>query len=121
MTDFQFIGTASRSVGLTRTSTPRLGMLASLDHTTHFYPFPLDFDAREPLLHLMECPLADVGAGRGVARGLLFTKSGKLIAVTEQEGVLRADYGRPPRGLIEGDGMGDDKTERSDKNIQAKL
>jgi len=30
MTDFQFIGTASRSVGLTRTSTPRLGMLVSI-------------------------------------------------------------------------------------------
>lgn len=32
MTDFQFIGTGGRAVGLGGTSKPRLGMMASLLH-----------------------------------------------------------------------------------------
>ncbi|KAK4687359.1 hypothetical protein P7C73_g2754, partial [Tremellales sp. Uapishka_1] len=110
MTDFQFIGTASKSVGLTRSSTPRLGMLASLDHTTHFYPLPPNFDPSTPLLHVMESPLTHVASGRGVVRGLLFTASGQLVAVTSQEGVVRADLkGMEERGLLEGRGVGEEE------------
>ena len=39
---FSFIGTAARACGLGATSTPRLGMLASLDHTLHFYDDTVD-------------------------------------------------------------------------------
>ena len=94
MTDFQFIGTAAQSVGLTWTSQPRLGMLASLDHTTHFYPFPEDFSPGEPLLHVMQAMAADVGSGRGLVRGALYTKEGRLIGTTLQEGVVRASFGK---------------------------
>lgn len=119
MTDFQFIGTAALSVGLTRISTPRLGMLASLDHTTHFYPLPPDFDPSAPLLHVMHVNIADVTAGRGVVRGLLYTAGGVLLAVTSQEGVVRADLGKEVRGLVENGGMGDE-VERG-KDVKAKL
>lgn len=94
MTDFQFIGTAAQSVGLTWTSQPRLGMLASLDHTTHFYPLPDDFSPGEPLLHVMQAVAADVGSGRGLVRGALYTKAGRLIGTTLQEGVVRASFGK---------------------------
>jgi acyl-CoA thioesterase len=82
-------------------------MLASLDHTTHFYPFPNDFDPAEPMLHVMEGTIADVASGRGVVRGLVYTKGGRLVASTLQEGVVRADLGRPERGLVEGGGVGE--------------
>jgi acyl-CoA thioesterase 8 len=121
MTDFQFIGTAARALGLTRTSTPRLGMLASLDHSVHYYPIPLDFDPREPLLHVMESSIADVGPGRGVVRGLLYTRQGRILAATGQEGVVRADLGRGERGLVEGGGMGGDDAKEDAITTRAKL
>jgi len=121
MTDFQFIGVAARSVGLTRNSSPRLGMLASLDHSVHYYPIPIGFDAKEPLLHVMESSIADVSSGRGVVRGYLYTGEGRLLAVTSQEGVVRADLGRPERGLVEGGGMGEEEKEATTGSIKAKL
>lgn len=105
MTDFQFIGTAARSIGLTSASSPRLGMLATLDHTTHFYPFPADLDASRPLLHVMEAASTDADSGRGMVRGLVYTEKGVLIAVTSQEGVVRADMGSVERGVREGGGF----------------
>ena len=90
MSDFQFIGTAARRIGLSALSTPRLGMLASLDHSVYFYPFPADSDQSRPLLHVMEAVVVDVGPGRGVVRGRIYTEAGHLIAVTMQEGVVRA-------------------------------
>jgi acyl-CoA thioesterase 8 len=122
MTDFQFIGTASRALGLTRSSKPRLGMLASLDHAVHYYPIPSDFDPRQPLLHIMESPVADVVPGRGVVRGLVYTQQGKLLAVTHQEGVVRADLGREARGLVEGGVVGgDDDKEKQGDRVKSKL
>ncbi|WVR09440.1 acyl-CoA thioesterase II [Kwoniella sp. DSM 27419] len=123
MTDFQFIGTASRSVGLHQSSTPRLGMLASLDHSIHFYPFPDDFDASEPLLHVMDSQAVDVASGRGVVQGRVYTKRGILVAVTAQEGVVRADLkGLEARGLVEGGVVGDEEKEGETKvKRQAKL
>ncbi|WVQ95093.1 acyl-CoA thioesterase II [Kwoniella sp. CBS 9459] len=120
MTDFQFIGTASRSVGLHQGSTPRLGMLASLDHTIHFYPFPDDFDPSAPLLHVMESQAVDVASGRGVVQGRVYTSQGVLIAVTSQEGVVRADLkGLVAKGLVEGGAVGEE--EKDTAPAQAKL
>lgn len=73
---------------------------ASLDHTTHYYPFPADFDASAPLLHIMESAAVDIASGRGLVRGLVYTEKGTLVAATSQEGVIRADFGegiRPTR------------------------
>jgi len=121
MSDFQFIGTASRAVGLTRVSQPRLGMLASLDHSTHFYPLPPDFDLASPLLHVMEATITDVPSGRGVVRGLLYTKDGTLVATALQEGVVRADVSgkKKERGLVEGGAVGDE--DEGNRPIKPKL
>lgn len=48
----------------------------------------------------MEAVAVDVGAGRGLVRGLVYTENGTLVATTSQEGVIRADFGegiRPTR------------------------
>jgi acyl-CoA thioesterase 8 len=120
ISDFQFIGTASRAVGLTRVSAPRLGMLASLDHSTHFYPLPPNFDPSSPILHVMEGVVVDVASGRGVVRGLIYTEDGVLIATTLQEGVVRADTrGKKERGLVEGRGLGEEG--EADDKVKAKL
>ncbi|WRT68545.1 acyl-CoA thioesterase II [Kwoniella shivajii] len=109
MTDFQFIGTASRAVGLNQSSIPRIGMLASLDHSIHFYPFPENFDPSAPLLHVMEAQSVDVASGRGMLQGRVYTQEGDLIAVTAQEGVVRADLkGLEAKGLVEGGVVGED-------------
>jgi acyl-CoA thioesterase 8 len=115
MSDFQYIGVASRSVGLTRISKPRLGMLASLDHSTHFYPIPADFDPSSPILHVMEAAIVDVPAGRGVVRGLIYTQNGVLLATTSQEGVVRADLGKAEKGR----GVGEEDEAKAE--VKAKL
>ncbi|WWC90509.1 acyl-CoA thioesterase II [Kwoniella dendrophila CBS 6074] len=124
MTDFQFIGTASRSVGLHQSSNPRIGMLASLDHTIHFYPIPPDFDiSTEPILHVMESQSVNVSSGRGVVQGRVYTQKGILIAVTSQEGVVRADLrGLEAKGLIEGGiTVEDDEGNEKKRRREAKL
>ncbi|OWZ37749.1 acyl-CoA thioesterase II [Cryptococcus neoformans c45] len=119
MSDFQFIGTTARSVGLNQNSNPRLGMLASLDHVIHFYPFPDTFDPSAPLLHVMEAQAANLSSGRGIARGRIYTHDGHLIAVTGQEGVVRAEgKGGKRKGLIEG---GMDEADVRKNDAKAKL
>jgi acyl-CoA thioesterase len=68
-------------------------MVASLDHSMHFYPLPEKFDPTAPLLHVMEAAAVDVAAGRGVVRGMLYTEGGDLVATTSQEGAVRAARG----------------------------
>lgn len=64
--------------------------LASLDHAMWFHrPFRLD----DWLLYSMDSPNA-VGA-RGLAHGELFTRDGRLIATTAQEGLIRVGD-KPP-------------------------
>ena len=63
-------------------------MVASLDHALHIHDS--DFDATAPLLYEMDSPWA--ASGRGLVRGRVWEKStGKLIASTVQEGVLRVE------------------------------
>ena len=58
--------------------------LASLDHAMWFHrPFRVD----DWLLYAMESPNAS--GGRGLARGQFFTRDGRLVASTVQEGVVR--------------------------------
>jgi acyl-CoA thioesterase-2 len=57
---------------------------ASLDHALWFHrPFRAD----EWMLYAQDSP--NSGGARGLARGSLFTRDGKLIASTAQEGLLR--------------------------------
>ncbi|KIY69688.1 Thioesterase/thiol ester dehydrase-isomerase [Cylindrobasidium torrendii FP15055 ss-10] len=71
-----------------------LGMTSTLDHVIQFYDN--DFDCGDWMLYVMENPVD--GLGRGLARGQIFTREGKLIAITTQEGVVREDV-RPTTRL----------------------
>ena len=58
--------------------------VASLDHVMWFHrPFRVD----DWLLHVMESPSAH--GARGLVRGRVFTRDGKLVASTAQEGLIR--------------------------------
>jgi acyl-CoA thioesterase-2 len=62
--------------------------IASLDHVMWFHR-PVRMD--DWLLYVMEGPSA--GGARGLARGTIFSRDGKLLASTAQEGLIRR---RPP-------------------------
>ena len=57
---------------------------ASLDHSMWFFR---DFDFSDWLLYTMESP--STFSARGLARGHIFTRDGKLIATVAQEGLIR--------------------------------
>jgi len=88
ISDSQFIGVVRRTLGLNAhyEGPKQLTMLTSLDHTIWFYDD--EFDCGDWLLYVVEAPRA--GSGRGIVHGRLFTRSGTLVAVTSQEGVVRA-------------------------------
>lgn len=80
--DFSFVTTALRPHGATWVD-PRM-QVASIDHIMWFHrPFRMD----DWLLHVMESPTA-CGA-RGFARGQFFSRDGRLVASTAQEGLMR--------------------------------
>ncbi len=58
--------------------------VASLDHALWFHG---DFRADEWLLHVVEANA--VGGGRGLAQGSFYTREGKLVANTVQQGLVR--------------------------------
>ncbi len=63
----------------------------SLDHAVWLHaPFRID----EWLLYVQESPWT--GSGRGFARGLVFSRDGKLIASVAQEALIRPAGARPP-------------------------
>ncbi|WVQ84692.1 acyl-CoA thioesterase II [Cryptococcus sp. DSM 104549] len=97
ISDYQLAATASRAAGLNTNSTPALNMLASIDHSIHFYPFPANYDPRRPVLHVKEAQYAHIGGGRGIARGRIYTEDGHLLALTAQEGIMRAQRPGEPR------------------------
>lgn len=57
---------------------------ASLDHAMWFHR---DFRMDDWLLYVLDSPSA--GGARGLCRGSLFTRDGRLVASTAQEGMLR--------------------------------
>jgi acyl-CoA thioesterase-2 len=59
-------------------------MLASLDHAVWFHE---PFRADDWLLYAQDSPSS--GAGRAFCRGMLFTRDGRLVASTAQEGLVR--------------------------------
>ncbi|KAL4068276.1 HotDog domain-containing protein [Scleroderma yunnanense] len=70
-----------------------LAMSSTLDHSIWYYDD--DFCCEDGLLYVVNCPRA--GDGRGVAHGKLYNRVGKFVAVTCQEGVVRADRRGPER------------------------
>ncbi|MBN8610491.1 MAG: acyl-CoA thioesterase II [Deltaproteobacteria bacterium] len=80
--DYSFVTTALLPHGVTW-MTPGM-QVASLDHAMWFHePFRVD----EWLLHVIDSPAAR--GGRGLVRGRVFTRAGRLVASTAQEGLIR--------------------------------
>jgi len=78
----------SKSLGLTHSTGPhRLVMRGSLNHSMHFYSD--NFDCTDWLLYVMTSPVG--GSGRGVSLGRIYTRSGILVALASQEGIMRID------------------------------
>lgn len=85
--DFAFLTTAMLPHGVSWLS--RGMQVASLDHSMWFHE---DVRVDEWLLHVVDSPKAH--GGRGLVRGRVFTQSGRLVASTAQEGLIRR---RPPK------------------------
>ncbi|WP_374011956.1 acyl-CoA thioesterase II [Pseudoxanthomonas koreensis] len=80
--DFHLLGTANLPHGIGYYS-PRVQM-ASLDHALWFHrPFRAD----EWLLYALDSPSSQ--GSRGLARGQVFDRQGRLVASTAQEGLIR--------------------------------
>lgn len=80
--DFHLIGTATLPHGISYMT--HNVMMASLDHALWFHrPFRVD----DWLLYSFDSPTAQ--GGRGLARGQIFSRDGRLVASTTQEGLIR--------------------------------
>jgi acyl-CoA thioesterase-2 len=80
--DFHLIGTAMLPHGISYLQ--RNVQVASLDHALWFHrPFRVD----EWLLYACDSPSAQ--GARGMTRGLVFARDGRLVASTAQEGLIR--------------------------------
>ncbi|KDQ54755.1 hypothetical protein JAAARDRAFT_347616 [Jaapia argillacea MUCL 33604] len=95
MSDLHFIGVAATTLGLKRMSKgpDALAMMSTLDHSIYYYND--SFDCGDWLLYVILSPTA--GEGRGVVHGRMYTRSGKLVAIMTQEGVVRADRRDPQK------------------------
>jgi acyl-CoA thioesterase-2 len=84
--DYSFVSTALQPHGVT-INAPGM-QVASVDHVMWFHlPFRVD----DWLLYAIDSPSAS--GARGLVRGSVYTRDGKLVASTAQEGLLRM---RPP-------------------------
>ncbi len=80
--DFHLIGTATLPHGISYLQ--HNVQMASLDHALWFHrPFRVD----EWLLYSCDSPTAQ--GARGLTRGMIFSRDGKLVASTAQEGMIR--------------------------------
>ncbi len=87
--DFSFLTTSLQPHGVT-VFDPRM-QVASLDHAMWFHrPFRMD----EWLLYAIESPVAS--GARGLVRGQWFSRDGRLVASTAQEGLIRWRGEGPP-------------------------
>lgn len=93
MSDLNFLAVASDTLKLRRLATGRnaLAMSSTLDHSIWYYDDR--FCCEDGLLYVVTCPRAR--DGRGVVHGRLYSQSGALVAVSCQEGVVRADRRGP--------------------------
>jgi len=80
--DFHLIGTATLPHGVSLLKGNLL--IASLDHAMWFHR-PVRID--DWLLY--DCDSPSASGSRGLARGMIFNRSGKLVASTAQEGMIR--------------------------------
>ncbi|KAI9092823.1 HotDog domain-containing protein [Phlyctochytrium arcticum] len=95
--------------GISAYSNPRLGMIASLDHSVWFHE---PFRADEWLLYEMES--TRTVAGRGLNFGRIYTQDGRLVVSVAQEGVVRAEY-RKDKSTSKGDSSEGKKSSEQSK------
>ena len=88
ISDYNLLNTAT----LPHSDSYRTGNLfmASIDHAMWFHR---KFRVDEWLLYAMDSPSAS--GARGLARGMIFTRDGRLVASTIQEGLIRVSTPRP--------------------------
>ncbi|KAJ6574785.1 thioesterase-like superfamily-domain-containing protein [Mycena capillaripes] len=93
ISDLNLLTAASQALGLQRfgKGPNATSMTSTIDHSICFYDDT--FDCGDWLLYVMASPAA--GSGRGMVYGQLYTRAGKLVATTTQEGVVRADRRGP--------------------------
>ena len=90
------------------TGAQALGMSSTIDHSIYYYSDSLGcgdwllYVVRIllPYPHLLrfiapQMTASRAASGRGVAHGQLYTRDGTLVAITAQEGVVRADVRGP--------------------------
>lgn len=82
VSDFHLVGTATLPHGISWIQGKL--MIASLDHAMWFHR---EFDLDDWLLYSCDSPSTQ--GGRGLARGMIFDRRGRLVASTAQEGVIR--------------------------------
>jgi acyl-CoA thioesterase-2 len=82
VSDFHLIGTATLPHGISWVSGKL--MMASLDHAMWFHR---DFRLDDWMLYVCDSP--STSGGRGLARGMMYDRQGRLVASTAQEGVIR--------------------------------
>lgn len=80
--DFHLVGTATLPHGVSAVKDDLV--MASLDHAMWFHR-PVRVD--DWLLYSCDSPSSS--GGRGLARGLIFDRNGRLVATTMQEGMIR--------------------------------
>jgi len=81
--DFNFLPTALQPHG--RSFMAKNMQVATIDHAMWFHH---DFRFDDWLLYAVDSPAAS--GGRGLVQGQFFTRDGKLVATTIQQGVIRA-------------------------------
>ncbi|MBW0534523.1 hypothetical protein O181_074238 [Austropuccinia psidii MF-1] len=81
--DYRFIGTVGKAMGLGVEGGKKLTMLASLDHSMFFYDH--DIDLNDWMLYRMDAEAAKFG--RGLVTGKIYSRDGRLLVVCTQEGV----------------------------------
>ena len=82
VSDFHLVGTATLPHGLSWIQGKLI--IASLDHAMWFHR---DFRLDDWLLYSCDSPSSS--GGRGLARGMIFDREGRLLASVAQEGVIR--------------------------------
>ncbi len=88
VSDFHLVGTATLPHGISPMDDKLV--MASLDHAMWFHR-----DCRLDDWLLYACDSPSTSGGRGLSRGMIYNRVGKLIASTAQEGVIRVRKENP--------------------------
>ncbi|KAF7339739.1 DNA repair protein RAD14 [Mycena sanguinolenta] len=90
ISDHHLLSAATQALGLQRfgRGPKATSMTSTIDHSICFYDDT--FDCGDWLLYVMCSPAA--GSGRGIVYGQMYTREGKLVAATTQEGGRSSGY-----------------------------